>query len=271
MRIFALDDEPLMLETLQRTIREAVPDAELCVFSRARDVLAALSGGEKADLIFSDIEMPGVNGLELALQMKKLSPNTRIVFVTGYSEYAVEAYCMHVSGYMMKPVTVERVREEIAHCVLSVDAAPESADRLRVRCFGSFEVFWQGEPLGFSRSRSKELLAYLVDRRGEFCTGGELIAVLWEDEGDTERRKTYLRALTADLQAVLGRIGMGDVLIRRHRQWAIRPELLDCDYYRMLDGDVEALNEFRGEYMSRYSWAELTTGELIRQRNERGG
>ena len=69
--------------------------------------------------------------------------------------------------------------------------------------------------------------------------------------------------LTADLVNKLNDIGMGDVLIRKHRQWAIKPELLDCDYYRMLHGDMDALNSFRGEYMSRYSWAEITAASLM--------
>lgn len=264
MRIFAVDDEPLMLETLLRTIREVEPAAELRGFTRAREVLEALSeNAPKPDLIFSDIEMPGINGLELALKMKTLSPQTRVVFVTGYSEYAVEAYRMHIAGYMMKPVTAERLREEMAHSAPDFAAPAKEKGKLQVRCFGSFEVFWNGEPLMFSRVKTKELLAYLVDRRGELCTGGELIAALWEDDGDPEARKAYLRVLTADLVSVLNEIGMSEVLIRKHRQWAIKPELLDCDYYRMLHGDMDALNSFRGEYMSRYSWAEITAGSLM--------
>lgn len=263
MRIFAVDDEPLMLETLQRSILEAVPDAELRGFTRSRDALDALAEGEpRPDVVFSDIEMPGINGLELAVKLKTLSPETRIIFVTGFSEYAVEAYRMHVSGYMMKPVTAERIREEIDHFSGGDVALEPQKGKIQVRCFGSFEVFWQGEPLKFSRSKTKELLAYLVDRRGELCTSGELIAALWEDEGDPDTRKTYLRVLTADLQSTLSKIEMEDVLIRRKREWAIRPEMLDCDYYRMLHGDMDALNSFRGEYMSRYSWAEITAGSL---------
>ena len=55
---------------------------------------------------------------------------------------------------------------------------------------------------------------------------------------------------------------MEDILIRRKNNIAIRTELLDCDYYRMLEGDMAAVNAFRGEYMVNYSWAELTAGTL---------
>ena len=49
---------------------------------------------------------------------------------------------------------------------------------------------------------------------------------------------------------------MEQVLIREHREIAIRRDLIDCDYYRMLDGDAEALSEYNGKYMVEYSWAE---------------
>ena len=135
-------------------------------------------------------------------------------------------------------------------------------NRLRVRCFGSFEVFWQEEPLKFKRRQTKELLAYLIDRMGVSCTSEELIAVLWDDPGNLKDAKHAIRNLVSDLRETLKQIGMEEVLIRRGGHIAVREELLDCDYYRMLTGDMAAVNAFRGEYMSNYSWAELTAGTL---------
>jgi len=260
MLIYAIDDEPLILETLRRIIAQAAPEAEVRCFERISEALRALEEGEPPAVIFSDIELPGLSGLELAVRLKTLCPAARLVFVTGYSQYAVDAYRLHVGGYIMKPVTVERVREELALIASPPPAVRE--DRLEVRCFGSFEVYWQGEPLVFPRQKAKELLAYLVDRKGELCTAGEIVAALWEDEGDLRKKRAYLRTLTSDLHALLAGIGMEDVLLRQHRQWAVRTDKLYCDYYRMLSGDMEAVNSFHGEYMSRYSWAELTAGRL---------
>ena len=272
MRIFAVDDERLVLETLRRLLREAAPEAEICCFGRADEALKALSdGGEPPEAIFSDIEMPGLSGLELAVRAKTLSPDTRFVFVTGYSEYALEAYRLHVEGYILKPVTVERVREELALARRPQPLTAETPKRLAVRCFGAFEVFWDEKPLVFARAKTKELFAYLIDRRGELCTAGELIDALWEGGGELSRRKAYLRTLTADLQTVLAGIGMEAALIRQHQQWAVRQDLLDCDYYRMLAGDMEALNSFRGDYMTRYSWAELTAARLHFDTLDRSG
>ena len=260
MLIFVIDDEKPLLHDAQVAIEAAAPGAELRLFDRSTDALAAIADeGCVPDIVFTDIEMPGVSGLELAVKLKTLSPETRIVFVTGYSHYAVEAFQLRVQGYVMKPLTPEQVRVELS----LLPAAPEpQPEKLRVQCFGSFEVFWQGEPLKFGRRQTKELLAYLIDRRGALCTAEEIIAALWGENGDLRNDKHRIRNFVGDLKATLKNIGMEDALIRQGSRIAIRPERFDCDYYRMLAGDASAVNTFQGEYMSNYSWAELTAGKL---------
>lgn len=261
MLIFILDDEPLVLEDTRTVVAQAAPEAELRVFSLASQALEAISEqGLRPDVVFSDIEMPGFSGLELAARLKTLSPDTRIVFVTGYPDYAVRAFKLKVHGFLLKPLSVEDVREELSWLPKPPEAEP---GKLRVRCFGNFEVFWQNKPLVFERNKTKELFACLVDREGAWCTAGEIISVLWENPAEIKDVKHYLRILIGDLTATLKRIEMQDVLLRKRGQWAVERRLLDCDYYRMADGDIDAVNAFRGQYMAQYSWAELTTGHLV--------
>ena len=68
--------------------------------------------------------------------------------------------------------------------------------------------------------------------------------------------------LISDLRATLKEIGKEDLLIRRSGMLAIRADQIECDYYRMLSGNPEAVNAYHGEYMSQYSWAEMTSGRL---------
>ncbi len=131
-----------------------------------------------------------------------------------------------------------------------------------MRCFGLFDVFWKGRPLMFGRRQSKELLAILIDRDGAVCMAEEIAAALWEDETDMGVAKRRIRQLVSDLKTTLADIGMEDVLVRRSGQLAILRDRVDCDYFRMLDGDMDALNSYRGEYMTQYSWAELTVAKL---------
>ena len=261
MLIFAIDDEPKMLRALHEAIAGAEPSAEIRDFSKASEVLHAIrEEGARPAVVFSDIEMPGMNGLELAVRIKDASPESRIVFVTGYPKYASEAYRLHVSGYIVKPVYADRVREELDN--LRLPHAEPRHDKLQVRCFGPFEVFWHGKPVIFRRRQSKELLAFLVDQEGRACTAEEIAAALWEDDCDIKTAKSRIRLILHDLREILREIGMEEVLIRDRRQLAVRRDMVDCDYYRMLEGDMEAVNAFDGTYMPEYSWAELTAGRL---------
>lgn len=264
--IFAVDDVPGVLQTLHDAIAEALPDAEILDFRRGQDALAAVTErGLRPSVVFSDIQMPDMNGLQLATAVRTASPNTRIIFVTAYTDYALEAWRRHTHGYLLKPVTAEDIREAVSHLPAPPESEPE---RLTVRCFGHFEVFYRGEPVIFARKQSKELLALLIDREGAACTAEEAIAALWEDETDMQAAKGRLRKLLSDLRATLHGIGMDDVLIRERRQVAVRRTRLDCDYYRLLEGDPSAVNAYRGEYMIDYSWAEMTAGRLHFKFNE---
>ena len=266
MLIFAIDDEPAMLAELHDAVAAAAPGAEVLDFKRAAEALSAITEqGRRPDVVFSDIELPGMDGLSLAVQIKNSAPAAKIVFVTGYSQYALEAFRRHVQGYLMKPVDAGMIRAELdALSLPRPDPAP--AEKPVVRCFGHFEVFWHGKPVVFQRRQSKELLAFLIDREGRACSAEEIAAALWEDDGDLSAAKHRVRNLVSDLRATLREIGLEDLLIRERRQLAVRRDMVDCDYYRMLSGDMSAVNAYGGEYMVDYSWAELTGGRLHFQR-----
>ena len=262
MLIFAIDDEPAMLSELRDAIAAAAPDAEIMEFRRAADVLIAINEeGRQPDVVFSDIELPGMDGLNLAVHIKNGAPGAKIVFVTGFSQYALEAFKRHVQGYLMKPVDADMIRDELEALSLPI-SAPEQPEKLQIRCFGFFEVFWHGKALIFHRRQSKELLAFLIDREGRACSAEEIAAALWEDDGNLAAAKHRVRNLVSDLRSTLKEIGMEELLIRERRQLAIRCDMVDCDYYRMLSGDMSAVNAYGGEYMVDYSWAELTSGRL---------
>ena len=260
MLIFAIDDEPRMLRLLHNAVHEAEPDAEIRDFPLGTAAISAIEGeGLKPDVIFSDIQMPGISGLELAARLRTLVPDTKIIFVTGYDQYAVDAFKLHASGYVMKPVDADRVREELSHIM---PEEKEEPDKLKVQCFGRFEVFWKGEPLTFGRKQTKELFAFLIDQEGKVCTAEEISTAMWEEENNMHVTKTRIRQLISDMKKTLSEIGMESVLIRRSGQLAIRKEMVDCDYYHMLEGDMNAVNSYYGEYMTQFSWAELTGARL---------
>lgn len=261
MIILAIDDEPKPLRLLHDAIAAALPEAEIATFNDCEEALQAVRERRLIpDVVFSDVELPGMSGLAFAVEVKMLAPETKIIFVTGFPKYAADAFMLHVSGYIVKPVYADRVREELEH--LQLPRAEEKTDKLQIRCFGHFEVFWQGQPVVFQRRQSKELLAFLIDREGRACTAEEIAAALWEEDVEPRTEKARVRLLLHDLRATLRELGLEDILIRERRQLAIRRDRVDCDYYRMLQGDVEAINAFNGTYMPEYSWAEMTAERL---------
>ena len=264
MKIFAIDDETAMLSELHQSIQEACPEAEIHDFRFAAEALKAITdSGIIPDIAFSDIELPGMNGLDLAVRIKQLAPMTKIIFVTGYSQYALEAYRQHVNGYVLKPIDAEQIRQELKYLT---EPYRSKSDKMQVRCFGYFEVFWQGKPVSFGRKQTKELLAFLIDRNS-ICTSGEIADALWEGDTDSKACNTRLRSLLYDLKGTLSEIGVQDIIIRRRGTIGIDATKLDCDYYRFLKGDIQAINAFQGEYMTQYSWAESTLGNIILQKN----
>ena len=260
MLIFAIDDEENVLEEVAGVIKRAAVDSEVVTFNRAMTALEELGKGKRPDYVFSDIEMPGISGIDFAVKIKALSPSTRIVFITGYSDYAVEAFKIKAHGYLLKPVNVDDIKRELEYHPKKTDENCD--DKLVVKCFGHFDVYWRGEPVIFARKQSKELLAYLIDRNGASCTHGEIALALWQDGGDTKAEQNRIRVIINDIKNTLKGIGMEQVLIREHREIAVRKELIDCDYYRMLDGDMDALNEYSGQYMVEYSWAEMKNASI---------
>ena len=261
MNSLAVDDKQLAVNAVVRTVRAIDPDG-VCVGLRSVDQALEYVRNNQVDVAFLDVEMPGMTGLELAQHIKDIQPNVNIVFVTAYEEYAFEAHKLYASGYLLKPVKEEDVRHALENLRHPIEAP--KTNKLEVRCFGNFDVFANGQPLRFKRSKSKEMLAYLVDRRGSRCTLGELVVVLWEDDAHSASRRTQVRNLISDLRNALKEAGAEDVLVRGRDEIAVVPENIDCDYYRFLDGDPAAVNLYRGEYMSQYPWADMTAGELAK-------
>ncbi len=261
MRIIAVDDESRALNLLKNAVLEAVPTVELRSFQYAGDALTAVEEGFAPDVAFLDIEMPEMTGVELALRLKALSPAVNIIFVTAYSEYAVDALHLHVSGYLIKPASAEQIRAELVD--LRHPIQTDDSKRLVVRTFQNFDVFCDGKLLSFTRSRSKELFAYLVDRAGTSATYAEIASILWED-GDYDRsRQKQLQVFIHELLKTLRQVGAEDVIVKNRLGIAVDPDKLDCDAYRFARGEPAAVNAYRGEYMSPYSWAEFTNGRLL--------
>lgn len=263
MIIIAVDDEPIVLGVLAESILEAASGCTVHRFDHTREAYSAIKDGLRPDVAFLDIEMSGMTGLELAKNIRELSCRTKIIFVTAYSQYAMQAYSMHVRGYLLKPVNAQKIREELEE-LKSVPLQDNS--HVRVQTFGNFEIFMDGKPMHFGLSKTKELLAYLVDRRGASVNTAELCDILWEQKPYGASVKSHLRTLLSDLSRSLSAAGADDILLKSRNSFAVDCSKLDCDLYRFLRREPDAVNKYMGEYMKQYTWAEMTLGALEQQK-----
>ncbi|MCI6113826.1 MAG: response regulator [Spirochaetales bacterium] len=274
MTVVAVDDEEISLMCLEAVLDSMDDVDKVLTFSNAEDTIDYFKTG-KADAAFLDIQLylsgGTLNGLMLAAKIKELCPDCHVVFVTSCPEYAVDAFKLHVSGYIVKPVTREAARKELDYIIMEKRAASnargfieekEEEPKVRVQCFGNFEVFWKNKPVVFQLSKAKELFAYLVHRKGASVSMAELAAVLFEDKEDGLSVQSQIRNLVASMRKTFSSLGCPDLFNKSRGYISIKTDLINCDYYSFMNGDSDAINEYSGEYMAQYSWAEFTVGYL---------
>ena len=260
MHIIATDDEQSALNVLMGAIKEAVPSATVHGFRNPLEALTFM-GETKCDIAFLDIQMREMSGIILAKKLKEIHPKVNIVFVTGYSQYANEAFALHASGYVYKPVTADKIiteMENLRHPVKWKETG------ICINTFGNFELIVNGEEVSFGREKSKEMLAYLVDKQGRSATRKELAAVLFEREDYSRTTQNYLSKIIKELVNGLEQVGAEQILKRGLNSYSVDVDAFDCDLYAYEKDDAtpDELNRFQGEYMKQYSWAEITLARL---------
>ena len=171
----------------------------------------------------------------------------------------MDAIQLRASGYLLKPVNAEKLREEIAYAmnIRKLRMAPQTAHIL-ARTFGEFDLFVDGAVVSFSRAKAKELLAFLIDRQGSSITRKTAFAALWGDAAYDRSMQKQLDVVIRSLRASLEEAGAAQILEMKRGSLRVVPELFTCDMYLFFRGDMDAVNAYRGEYMSSYSWGSLT-------------
>ena len=106
MKIICVDDERLLMESTVSMCLELPQIDEAKGFTRPAEALDWLNDNS-SDIALLDIDMPKMNGLVLAAEIKKKLPDIAIILLTGYSQFAVDAFELHALGYLLKPVTKE--------------------------------------------------------------------------------------------------------------------------------------------------------------------
>ena len=259
MKIVCIDDELLAVEDTISICNDLSADISAKGFIKVKEALEWIRSNT-VDIVLLDIDMPEMNGITLAARIKQIKPDIVILFLTAYKEYAFDAFQVHPSGYLLKPVSHELLQKEIDYA-MSVHPRT-AAPHIEARTFGNFELFVDGEPVVFKRSKSKELLAYLIDRHGMSVTRAEISAVLFEDAPYDLSRQKYLDAIIRSLRDTLREYGIENIMQKERKGIRITPEKIICDMYRFYEGDTEVIKLFRGEYLVSYPWANFIEADM---------
>ncbi len=125
-----------------------------------------------------------------------------------------------------------------------------------------FVVTVDGERLLWGRTEVEEMFALLVDRGSEGVTTGEVIACLWPGRTADDSTQSLSRVTFKRMMDTLKEKGVDDIIATDGRKKYLLTQKVECDLYRILDGDQEKIRLYSGEYMRQYSWAETRNAQL---------
>lgn len=278
MKVIIVDDDRLSLEVLAKMLRDI---GDLEIIGKYRDARRALETvrRDRPDVVFLDIEMPGLNGIEMAEQIRSILPNTNVVFITSYEEYAIKAFELNALDYILKPVqrnrlakTVQRIQDEND----KRSPTPASVHPVMIRCFQSLQFERSGinpNPLTvhWRTSMARELFAYLLHYRGQSVRKDMLIDFFWPE---TDRKKGFTQLYTTvyQIRKTLKSIGVDCQILSRNEGYLLdlNGVRLDVDEWERGVSKIASITDdtlpehyrlielYRGDYLADhgYLWAE---------------
>ncbi len=229
---------------------------------------------EKIDLIFLDIEMPGIKGINAAKFIKSFNPNINIAFVTAYDHYAVDAFEVEAIDYILKPVSEERLSKTISRVIertpVNTKTEPK-AQKYKAVCFGNFVILSkQGQMIKWRLNKAKELAAYLIHHYNQYIHREKIIEDIWDGKMDKRTEKQlytsiyYIRKnlkdngidVSVDYHGSMYKLCADEISCDKIEFEDILTKItkIDAEHINTLE---EAIKLYQGDYLEteNYSWA----------------
>ncbi|PYE48853.1 response regulator [Paenibacillus barcinonensis] len=281
MNVILVDDERLALIGLEKMLEKEVSDIQIVAsYMNPTEVIAGVML-HQPDVVFLDIHMPEIDGMDLGRQIQKAVPGTEIIFVTSYDQYAVHAFELQALDYVMKPVqkerlkqTLQRVREKLA---LRREQRMMNTEAPLICCFNQISFKLPGKEAQVAKwrtSKAQELFAYLLHHRNQIIHRSALLDLLWPG---TEEEKVAHQLYTTmyHVRQTLKTCGMETISIQSaHLEAGYKLELgdarLDSEQWEQemkawkevqpetVQAYEQSLYRYTGTYLGRYDymWAE---------------
>lgn len=258
MRAIVVDDEPLMIRSFMRCSAE-VPEINVVAQFEYPEAALEFAKDNEFELALLDIQMPKMNGIELAVKLREIYPELLVVFISAFDEYVRDSNAIGGDDYIVKPYkkeTIERMAKK-----MQLLSRRQQKD-IYLQMFGRFNILQNGIPLPI-HGKTKEILALIASRRGKEISNEEIYSIVWEGrEYSNEHMKTYFNAL-GRLKRLLTYNGVDNLIITTSRGQMLNTDACDCDYFEWLNKNFNGRNRFDGEFLSEYSWAENTLAEIL--------
>jgi two-component system, LytTR family, response regulator len=280
MKVCLFDDEPLAIELLKFQLLE-FKEIEILFTSTEANINKYNGLLQQIDVVFLDIEMPGTNGLLIAEEITALNPNIQVVFVTGYNQYAVQAFEMNALDYILKPVSAERLQNTIQRLQSSTDNHKKEPDLLHIQVLGdlNFQLYHQPHPseIKWRTAKSKELFIYLLHNEGTVVSKDKLVDTLWED---IELEKAYsnlyvsiynIRKALKELQQYIYIESVQDGYVLKLNQtiidkinWKDKIQYIPTITTEFIGHLEDTMSIYKGNYLEKldYTWLEAERFEL---------
>ena len=168
IRIFCVGDNENKISEMKALAKEVLPFATVETSTNYEDICYEIDRKDYL-VVLTETKTKKFDGLKLARYIHDTSPQTKVIFVTETKEYAVPAFKTRASGYLVGKLTKEELKEELKD--IGVSEENSQNHKIEAKTFGNFELFCDGKAIKFERAKSKELVAYLIDKKG--------IHILW--------------------------------------------------------------------------------------------
>lgn len=270
IRTILIDDERPALNNLERFLRDYNEIEVIGAFTDTSNAFEVIKNKE-VHLILLDIEMPKMKGIVAAEKILEIDSDIQIVFITAYNNYALDAFEVNATDYIMKPIMkrrLDKTMEKVIKKHKDISQFNRLEEENKILCFGNFEIRKGQQGIKWRTSKAKELAAYLIHHRGKFIHKSKIIEELWNDK-EEEHAIKLLHTNIYYVRNGLKTINLDHAIIYSNEMYKFDISTIFCDveelekaFSSMVNSNnieifERAVRLYRAEYLEEndYCWA----------------
>lgn len=265
IKTILVDDERFALVSLENQLKKHDDIQVEGAFTNIEEAFGKIEEGD-IDVVFLDINMPKLNGFEVAERINNMNEYMQIVFVTAYDEYAIKAFEVDALDYVMKPITKKRLEitlNRIREKNILLKKSKKQKENA-IQSFGSFQIVCNNATVKWRTKKAKELMAYLLHYRGRFIHRDKILDLIWNSKSNEQTMKLLHTNLYYIRKALKGTV-LEDCIEYSSEMYKVDVSNIDYDvdiFENKINANDEmslkkAIDLYKGDYFEEeaYSWS----------------